>query len=51
MVGDLQKLIFSKDAVECVTKLIGGRLRVTPKVRISTNRVPLRPYRKPLQSG
>lgn len=29
--------IFSKDAVECVTKLIGGRLRVTPKVRISTN--------------
>lgn len=29
--------IFAKDAVECVTKLIGGRLRVTPKVRISTN--------------
>lgn len=29
--------IFSKDAVECVTKLLGGRLRVTPKVHLSTN--------------
>lgn len=29
--------IFAKDAVECVTKLLGGRLRVTPKVQLSSN--------------
>ena len=29
--------IFAKDAVECVTKLLGGRLRVTPKVHLSSN--------------
>ena len=29
--------IFAKDAIECVTKLLGGRLRVTPKVHLSTN--------------
>ena len=28
---------FAKDAVECVTKLLGGRLRVTPKVQLSSN--------------
>lgn len=32
--------IFSKDAVESVTKLIGGRLRITPKAKISGNRGP-----------
>ena len=29
--------IFAKDAIECVTKLLGGRLRVTPKVQLSSN--------------
>ncbi len=29
--------IFAKDAVECVTKLLGGRLRITPKVHLSAN--------------
>ncbi len=29
--------IFAKEAVECVTKLLGGRLRVTPKVHLSAN--------------
>ncbi len=29
--------IFAKEAVESVTKLFGGRLRVTPKVKLSTN--------------
>lgn len=32
--------IFSKDAVESVTKLLGGRLRVTPKARLSANMGP-----------
>ncbi|MBP5217877.1 MAG: response regulator transcription factor [Bacteroidales bacterium] len=30
--------IFSKDAVESITKLMGGRLRVTPKAKISLDR-------------
>lgn len=32
--------IFSKDAVESVTRLMGGRLRVTPKAKVSQNRGP-----------